>query len=303
MLNRREILMRAAAAAVASPLLAKDPLIDTHIHLFEPERFPFHPAATYQPAAQPLAPYLDFVKQADIDHVIVVHPEPYQDDHRYLGYCFENERPRGLFKGTCLFDPIDPATPQRMGEIVKRYPRRIVALRIHAMNAPGVAPARTGAIKDRDLRDPAMKATWRAAAKLGLAIQMHFAPHHAPEIGALASEFKDVPVILDHMGRFGQGKPADYDAVMALALSPKTYFKFSGWGYSSKQPAPHPDLNNFVKGAFDNFGADRILWGGLGGNMAAFQAASAVFDAQFGFASPADRARIRGGNAAKLFRF
>jgi predicted TIM-barrel fold metal-dependent hydrolase len=300
MLTRRKML---AGAAVAAVVRAKDLLIDTHIHLFEPDRFPYHPQATYKPPAQPLAPYLDFVKQAGIDHVIVVHPEPYQDDHRYLGYCFENERPRGLFKGTCLFDPLDPATPKRMADIVKQYPGRIVALRIHAMNAPGTAPSKTGPIKDRDLRDPAMKATWRAAAKLGLAIQMHFAPHHAAEIGALATEFKDVPVILDHMGRFGQGKPEDYDAVMQLALASKTYFKFSGWGYSSKQPAPHPDLNRFIVGAFDNFGADRVLWGGLGHDMAGHKAASAVFDAQFAFASAADRARIRGGNAAKLFRF
>jgi len=300
MFNRREIIFGAAVAAMG----AKDQLIDSHIHLFEPDRFPYHPTATYKPPAAPLAPYLDFVKQAGIDHVIIVHPEPYQDDHRYLVYCFENERPPGLFKGTCLFDPMDPATPKRMEEIVKRHPGRIVALRIHAMNAPGEPPSKTGAIKNRDLRDPAMKATWRAAAKLGLAIQMHFAPHHAPEIGALAGEFKDVPVILDHMGRFGQGKPEDYDAVMHLALaSPKVYFKFSGWGYSSRQPAPHPDLNRFIVGAFDNFGAERILWGGLGQNMAAYKAASAVFDAQFGFASAADRAQIRGGAAAKLFRF
>jgi predicted TIM-barrel fold metal-dependent hydrolase len=58
-----------------------------------------------------------------------------------------------------------------------------------------------------------------------------------------------------------------------------------------------------IKGSFDNFGAERILWGGLGHDMAGFKAASAVFDAQFGFASAADRALIRGGNAAKLFRF
>ena len=302
MLNRREILFCGAAAA-ALPLEAKDQLIDTHIHLFEPDRFPYHANASYRPPAEPLAPYLDFVKQAGIGHVIVVHPEPYQDDHRYLEYCLENEQPRGLFKGTCLFDPIDPATPKRMQEIVKRHPGRIVALRIHAMNEPGEPAQRTGPIKNRDLRDPAMKNAWRAAANLGLAIQMHFVPHHAPAIGALAGEFKDMPVILDHMGRFGQGKREDYDAVMNLALTSKVYFKFSGWGYSSKQPAPHPDLKRFVKGAFDVFGAERILWGGLGHNMAGFKAASAVFDAQFEFASAADRALIRGGNAAKLFRF
>jgi L-fuconolactonase len=303
MLNRRDLVAGGAVLAAALPLSAKDLLIDTHIHLFEPDRFPYHPAATYKPPAQPLAPYLEFVRQAGIDHAIVVHPEPYQDDHRYLAYCFENESPRGLFKGTCLFDPIDPATPKRMEEIVKRHRGRIVAIRIHAMNPPAEAPSRSGAIKNRDLRDPAMKATWRAADKLNLAVQMHFAPHHAPAIGALAAEFKDVPVILDHMGRFGQGSPADFDSVMALAKFPKVYFKFSGWGYSSKTPAPHPDLNNFVKGAFDHFGASRILWGGLGDSMKEFKLATEIFDAQFAFASPADRTLIRGTNAAKLFRF
>jgi len=29
-------------------------LIDTHIHLFDPERFPYAPNATYKPPAQPL---------------------------------------------------------------------------------------------------------------------------------------------------------------------------------------------------------------------------------------------------------
>ena len=303
MMNRREILAAAVATGGAAALGAKELMVDTHIHLFEPERFPYHSAATYKPPAQALAPYLDFVKQAGIDHVILVHPEPYQDDHRYLSYCLENENPKGLFKATCLFDPIDPETPRRMQELVKKHPNKIVAVRIHAMNAPGEAPVRSGPIKNRDLRDPAMKLTWRAAAKLGLAVQMHFLPHHAAEIGTLAKEFRDVPVILDHMGRFGQGTPEDYDAVMALALLPKIYFKFSGWAYSSKTPLPHPDLNNFVKGAFDNFGAERIVWGGLGEDMAGFKAASAVFDARFAFASAADRALIRGGSAAKLFRF
>jgi predicted TIM-barrel fold metal-dependent hydrolase len=303
MINRRQILASGVAAMAASiPLAAKDRLVDAHVHLFDPAKFPYHPSATYKPPAEPLEPYLDFVKQAGVTHAIIVHPEPYQDDHRYLSYCFEHERPTGLFKGTCLFDPIDPATPKRMEDIVKRHPKRIVAIRIHAVNGPGEAPLRTGPIKNRDLRDPAMKATWRAAAKLGIAVQMHFAPHHAPEIEALATEFKEVPVILDHMGRFGQGKPVDYDAIMALALLPKIYFKFSGWGYSSKAPAPHADLKKFTKGAFDNFGAERIMWGGLGMNMAGFKAANAVFDAQFGFASAADRALIRGGTAAKLFQ-
>ena len=298
-LTRREIL---ASAALALPLAAKAaPVIDSHIHLFEPGRFPYHPNASYRPPAEPLAPYLDYVRQAAIDHVIIVHPEPYQDDHRYLEYCFANERPRGLFKGTCLFDPLDPATPARMAEIARRHPGRIVALRIHAMNAPGKPFERTGPIKNRDLRDPAVKRAWRAAGQLGMAVQMHFLPHHAPAIGALAGEFRDVPVILDHMGRFGMGRPEDFDAVLALARFPRVYFKFSGWGYSSKSPAPHPDLQAPMKRALAEFGAGRIVMGGLGHKGEDLQKARSILDTAF--ASPEDRAAILGGNAARLFRF
>lgn len=304
-LSRRE-LIGSAAAATALPALAapaRTPVIDSHIHLFEPARFPYHARASYRPPAEPLAPYLDYVKQSGIDHVIIVHPEPYQDDHRYLAYCFANENPRGLFKGTCLFDPLDPAAPKRMQAISREHPGRIVAIRIHAMNAPGQPFERTGPIRNRDLADPGVKAVWRAAAQLGMAVQMHFLPHHAPAIGKLAAEFKDVPVILDHMGRFGMGKPEDFDAVLALGRFPKTWFKFSGWSYSSKSPAPHPGLEPAMKRAHSAFGAERIIIGGLGHKRGDFENATAILNAAFAFAKPAERAAILGGNAAKLFGF
>ncbi len=287
----------AAAAAESGPV------IDTHIHLFDPAVFPYHRQATYKPEAAPLEPYLGFVKQAGIAHTIIVHPEPYQDDHRYLEHCFAHESPARLFKGTCLFDPLDGRTPVRMRELARRHRGRIVAMRIHAMNPPGEAPRKRGPIKNRDLRDAGMKAVWREAGRLGMCVQMHFLPHHSEEIAALAGEFKDVPVILDHMGRAGMGGPEGFEAVLRLADHPLTFFKFSGVGYSSKEKAPYKDVQGFVKRAFDAFGAERILWGGLGQTMEAYRNARSLFDFQFAFASEGDRARIRGGNAKRLFRF
>ncbi|MEZ5400137.1 MAG: amidohydrolase family protein [Bryobacteraceae bacterium] len=298
-MRRREALLLPLAAAPAE----SGPMIDTHIHLFDPAGFPYHPRATYKPRPAPLDPYLAFVKQAGIAHTVIVHPEPYQDDHRYLEHCFAHESPAHLFKGACLFDPIDPRTPVHMRELSRRLPGRIVAMRIHAMNAPGEPPLSSGAIKNRDLSDPRVKAVWREAGRLGMAIQMHFLPHHSEAIGALAAEFKDVPVILDHMGRAGMGGPAGFEQVLRLADHPLTFFKFSGIRYSSKEPAPHRDVQPFVNRAFDAFGPERMLWGGLGHTMEEHRAARDLFDFQFAFASEDDRARIRGGNARRLFRF
>jgi predicted TIM-barrel fold metal-dependent hydrolase len=305
-ISRRRLLAGALGAAPA--LFATRPpgaLVDVHVHLFsaDPARFPYPPDAPYQPKPSPLEDYVKVVAGARIDHTVIVHPEPYQDDHRYLEYCFAHEPSPGYFKGTCLFDPVAPGTPERMAELVKRNPGRIVALRVHEMRKPGTAPSSTGAIKDRDMQSPAMENTWRAAQELGLAIQMHFLPYFAPQIGELARKFPNVAVLLDHLARAGQGTSADYDQVIRLARFPRVFMKYSGIEYSSKQPFPHLDAKPLVRRAFDAFGPDRMLCGGLGNTLEAFDRQVQLFDVMFDFAAEADRAKVRGLNAVKLFGF
>ena len=303
-ISRRECL----AALTASAAAAERPagvLVESHIHLFasDPKRFPYHRNAVYKPPAYPLADYVKFAREAKIDYCVIVHPEPYQDDHRYLEHCFANEPSPGFFKGTCLFDPIAPDTPSRMKELVSQNRGRIVALRIHENRERNTPATTSGAIRDRDLRHPAMKTTWRAAHDLGLAIQMHFIPWHAEQIFELAQEFRDTPVILDHLARAGQGSPAEFPLVLKLAKLPRVYMKYSGVGYSSKQGFPFADAKPIVKAAYDAFGPERMIWGGLGHNMKEFSQASEVLDAMFDYASENDRARIRGLNAKALFKF
>ena len=302
MLTRRTLLL-AAAAGSARPAAPAGPVVDTHIHLFDPDKFPYHPLATYRPPAQTLESYVAFIREAGIDHAVIVHPEPYQDDHTYLEYCFAHEPSPGFFKGTCLFDPIDPATPLRMEALVRKHPGRIVALRIHANHKPGTPPTTTGAIRDRDLRSPAMRPAWRKAQELGLAVQMHFIPYYAPEIGALAGEFPETTVILDHLARAGEGTPAEYDQVLKLARHPRIVMKYSAVRYSSKQDYPYRDVRPLVRRAYDAFGPDRIVWGGLGMNTGEFKRQSALLEQMFDFAPASARARIRGGNAMRIYRF
>ncbi len=302
--TRRELICALGGAALAAAVeRPKGVLIDTHIHLFDDKKFPYHKSAVYKPAASPLNAYAKFVAQAKINHTIIVHPEPYQDDHAYLEYCFRNEPSPGFFKGTCLYDPIDPATPKRMEELLRRNPKRIVALRVHINRKPGEAPTVSGAIRDRDLRHPQMRKTWEAASKMGLAIQMHFIPHWAKQIGELAAVFPQMPVILDHLARSGQGTAAEYNDVLGLAKLPRVHMKFSGWRYSSNQQHPYLDAKPLVRRTYDAFGPDRMIWGGLGHNMDEFAKAVEVFEAMFDFAAEKDKAKIRGLTGAKLFEF
>ena len=135
------------------------PVIDTHLHCFagkDDPRFPYHPEGPYQPA-EPATPehLLRCMAEAGVDHAVVVHPEPYQDDHRYLEHCLEVGR--GKLKGTCLFFADRPGSLDRMAALVKRHEGRIVAARIHAY-APDRLPP---------FGKPELRALWKHVGDLG----------------------------------------------------------------------------------------------------------------------------------------
>src|SRR5262245_50720140 len=97
--NRRVFLQTTAGVCAASAVAISSssasqvhvPRVDAHLHCFagkNDSRFPYHPRGPYQPepAATP-EHLLDCMSKAGVDYSIVVHPEPYQDDHRYLEHC------------------------------------------------------------------------------------------------------------------------------------------------------------------------------------------------------------------------
>ncbi len=295
-LTRRSLI----AIPLALSAQTKSTLIDTHVHLFssDTKSFPFHKDATYKPPPAPMESYAAFAKQAGIDHAVIVHPEPYQDDHSYLEYCFAHEPSKGFFKGTCLFDAFRADTPARIDALAKRWPGRVRALRIHRTQ---IAPLTSGPIHDRPLDAPQMQATWKAAAAKGLMIQMHFTPAYAAQIAKLAQAVPEATVILDHLGRNGMGTAVEWPTVVALSKHRNAIMKFSGVNYSSKQPWPHRDAMPRVRELFEAFGPDRMIWGGLGTNMDEFQKATQQFNEFFAFTTEANRAKLRGANANRIF--
>jgi predicted TIM-barrel fold metal-dependent hydrolase len=289
-ITRRQAL--AATLGTARTIMAAgSPVVETHVHLFDPSRVPYAPNGPYKPPAYTLEDHEKLIAGAGLAHSIIVHPEPYQDDHRYLEYCLEHEPRPGYFKGTCLFDPFREDTVKRVRALTERWPRRIVAMRIHAVS---MTPENSGPIRNRDLKDPRMAACWRALGSLGLGVQMHFIPGQAPAIAALARSFPGT-VILDHMGRPAQGPPSEDAEVLNLAKLPRVIMKFSGWDYYKG------DLQDLTKRIYGAFGPERMIWGTLGNTVADYRKASARFDELLSFAAETDRAKIRGENALRLF--
>ena len=230
-------------------------LVENTLHMFSPDqaRFPFHKNAPYKPEPNALGDYIAFVKEARLSHTVLVQPEPYQDDESYIEYCFTREPSPGYFKATCLYDPIDPATPARIEALAKRNPDRIVGMRMHEMNEKGTPFSTSGAIKNRDMRDPAMKKVFQKIGELGMIVQVQLIPYHARRAGrSSAAGFPGVPVLIDHFGLIARGTPAEYDDMVKLSRMPQFHMKIS------QLP---PDSRPAVRRVYDAFRPDRLIWG------------------------------------------
>src|SRR3954451_21336015 len=168
--SRRRALQIGAASALAAEIrlaaasaqTARMPRVDAHLHCFagkDDSRFPYHERAPYKPD-QPATPehLLRSMQETGVDYAIVVHPEPYQDDHRYLEHCLAVGK--GKLKGTCLFFADRPDAAKRMSELAKKLP--LVAARVHAYNPDRLPP----------FGKPELRAYWKAVGEAGLAVQL-----------------------------------------------------------------------------------------------------------------------------------
>jgi predicted TIM-barrel fold metal-dependent hydrolase len=306
--SRRRFLKTAASLAVVSGMIApvarcradenvpaepsEPPRIDCHVHCFAGANdplFPYHALAPYEPAEAATPEHLlDCMNGAGVAAAIIVHPEPYQDDHRYLKRCLELGG--GRLKGTALVFADRPGATAQLTELAEQMP--IVATRVHAY-----APDRLPPFGSRALRE-----LWQTASGLGLAMQLHFEPRYAAGFEPLIREFNQTTVIIDHLGRPFQGTPQEHRIVLRWGELPNTLLKVSS--IPERAAYPHRDIRPVINDLIDAYGADRMLYGGGFGATATAASHRAAFDraaSYLGNLSDADQAKVLGGNAKRLF--
>jgi predicted TIM-barrel fold metal-dependent hydrolase len=287
------------ASRAARPLAAERrlPVVDAHLHCFagpDDARFPYHTRAPYRPAkAATPERLIECMDGAGVNFAVLVHPEPYQDDHRYLEHCLAVGK--GRLKGTCLFFAERSRSIEAMSGLVKKVGKgTIVAARIHAY-----APERLPPFGRPELRD-----FWKAAGELGLAVQLHFEPRHARGFEPLIADFPKTPVIVDHLGRPFQGTEEEHAVVLRWSRFENVYLKLSA--IPSKQDYPHRDIAPVVRRAVEAFGPDRMLYGGGFNAEATPESYRAVREETRALLThlPAEaQAKVLGGTAAALFGF
>jgi predicted TIM-barrel fold metal-dependent hydrolase len=277
----------------ASAETKKAPVVDAHLHCFAGKndpRFPYHPQGPYQPEAATPETLLKLMDAAGVDFAIVVHPEPYQDDHRYLEYCLGVGK--GRLKGTCLFFADRPGSVEKMPALVKKG--GIVAARIHAYVETRLPP----------FGRPELRNLWKQATDLGLAVQLHLEPKYAPGFEPYIKEFADTTVLIDHLGRPFQGTQKEFDVVVGWSRFKNTVMKLSA--IPEQRMYPHRPIGPIVRHLSDAYGADRLVYGGGFSESAtatSYRAEREKTRALVAHLSAADQAKVLGGNAMRLFKF
>ena len=138
-----------------------------------------------------------------------------------------------------------------MTELVKHHEGQIIAARIHAY-APDRLPP---------FDKPELRAFWKHAGDLGLAVQLHFEPRYAPGFEPLIKEFPRATVIIDHLGRPFQGSPEENAVVLGWSRLPNAVMKLSS--LPDKGQYPHREVGPVIKElTVARFGPDRLIYGG-----------------------------------------
>lgn len=269
---------------------AKELIIEWNAHIFSPdvERYPWHPKATYQPdvskqPADPLAAYLERLDEEGIDRAVIVHPEPYGDDHSLMLDCLQREPER--LKGTSLFYPKDTEAPKKLAALVKEEPR-IISTRFHAHRG-----------KETYLdsfADPGVRALWKQAVDLGLIIELHIGPDYGKQAGEAIRAFPGCIVLIDHLAEPDMGTAVEFAEILELGQIPDVYMKLSGIEHFTDDGPLYESARPFTKRVIEAFGPDKMVWG---------SGTPAIVDAHMQGYSQADINKVKGGNLRRMLNW
>lgn len=271
-------------------LAVNEEIIEWNAHIFSPdiEKYPFHAKATYQPDVSknpqdPLGAYLERMHQEGIDRAVIVHPEPYGDDHSLILDCLKREPER--LRGTSLFYPRDPEAPRKLKELVENEPR-IIATRFHALKG-------NQSYLD-SFTDPGVIALWRQAYELDIVIELHIGPDYAAQAAKLLEEFAGSKVLVDHLAEPHLGNAVEYSEVLELARFPNCYMKLSGLNHFATDEPLYESARSFTRRVIREFGPNKVVWG---------SGSPRIVDAHMPGYTREEIAMVKGGNIRRLLNW
>jgi len=224
------------------------PVVDCHVHVLEPERFPFVEGAGYRPRPEEvgtLALFDETLRQHGVGRAVVVQPSGYGTDN--AGLLDALARSGGRFRGIAV---IDWAAPDR--ELLEMKRRGVVGVRLNLPRSGADLLTRSGA------RDFLARVT-----ALGWLVQVYASADMWPGIERILRD-SGATVLIDHMGEPDPARGVDhpgFQAVLRLGREAGALVKLSAPYRVSARHFPYDDVAPFVAALLDAFGPDRCVWG------------------------------------------
>lgn len=232
------------------------PLLDTHVHLMEPDRlrYPWLAATPVLNRRHGLAEYAAARGKVAIEGFIVVEADA-ADGAQELDYLLEQARHEPLLKAIVAHLPLEQGASlkQRLqvlsGNPLVRGLRRL----LQDEPQPGFC------------LQPDFVAGCRAAGEAGLIVDLCIRHHQLPDLVALTGAVPDTRFVLDHIGkpniRDGLDQVWRRDLAL-LAARRNVWCKISG--VATEADHAHwtaEQLHPYIEHALETFGPERVMFG------------------------------------------
>jgi predicted TIM-barrel fold metal-dependent hydrolase len=269
-------------------------IVDSHLHVWRAAAGPTPGLQTIVPPQTdvPIDLAAETMDEHGIARAVLVQPVFPGENNTYVAECARSAPER--FAAVCVVDPRRAGAEDRLEHWVRQGCR---GLRLRP---------RIGG-EQEVFGDPSTYSLWQAAERLGAVVSLLAGVEHASQIGNLAERFPRVPIVIDHLGHPDPREGAagkGFRALLSLARHTNVHVKLSGFYHFSRERFPFADCAELVRAAYEHFGGQRLLWGSDFPHVllaCGYARSRRVVEEALERVSVADRQRVMGGNAERLY--
>lgn len=221
--------------------------VDAHVHVFDPDNFPYSPRRSYTPGKATVDQLMAFERSLGVERVVLVQPSPYGSDNSCLLSALRTLGPK-VARGVAVIDP-QVVTDSELEDLKDAG---VVAVRVNL------------AVKNVDQAAAAssqVKAALKRIADHGLALQIYLDLHLVEPIVPILRD-APVPVILDHFGGAKAALGPDQQGFTTLLRAMErgnVWVKMSAPYRASHLTPDYPDLAPLAK-AMVEANSERLVW-------------------------------------------
>jgi predicted TIM-barrel fold metal-dependent hydrolase len=226
--------------------ILSDKKIDSHCHVLDPARFPYHLDVSYRPAGQEMGNADYFIELMDcyaVHHALLVGPNS--------GYATDN---------ACLLDAIAQGNGRFKGIAV--VPNDCSDTQLNVLQSQGVIgiafnPSLMGFDFYANL-EPLLKRLKNRNMWAQFQVEKDLLLPFLPMINRVGGK-----ILIDHCGRpnLDQGtEQAGFQSLLALGREGRAVVKISGYAKFSQMAYPFAGVQPFVDALVKNFGTHNCVW-------------------------------------------